>query len=807
MWRFFGLILLVAGWCVGGATMFAADQATQPLVVCAVPNSLPRMGKSEDGTPQGLDVAVMQLVAKELGRTLEFHWCANAGCSWNCVRQKKCDVVIGQPHGSGPGKEIAWSQPYSGSRFGLVTHNDSPRFVDPADLSGQRVGKVAGSAGLTAPDRTVVEFKTREELLAAASDGKVNAAFVDDDFAAWHLHRHPDLPLRRVAEYVPRERWNFGFAVRAADELLLKEINRALSKLEANGQISKAFADQGVPFRAPFSAEEKKPAVAETWKKIREKGELTLSMDPANLPYSGADDDKPGFDVELARELAEIWQVKLKLEWMDIHRETAIGELLDGDCDLAFGAAIDPHAMDDEEPLDGKVIYSVPYYGTGYFLVVRDDGEAVKSLAELAGEKSRRIGAEAGSIADYRLRQRGYLRRLFRTQLSALKSLHDEGIDYGYLWANAGWTLHTSPELKLRLVPDYVPEDHWNIAVALRKGDVELKRHVDEALEQLIATGKVARALEKYHVPYLPPFEELKRAVPGDAKSSALDAKSPLAPDSDVIRHRPSDRGVEPKMSVRQKSKQGYSDLERIRSAGVLIVGLDQNSLPFSSAHPEPRGLDYELAGLLAEELGVKLQVYWGYSSHDSYPSKLATKKLCDVMLGVTPDDRFGRRVNYSEPYYFAEYQRVFSQAAGAPSVETPLAMERGLALRGVESRLIHEYPSLDRILLAVAEGKEQAGYVLSSKSRWLAETLCPGQLQWESNETDRPNRFPVCVAVRKGETDLAAAINQAFEELSRSGKLAAVFDRWHMSDLIPREKETAADRGLSPSSRTSDSP
>ena len=42
-----------------------------------------------------------------------------------------------------------------------------------------------------------------------------------------------------------------------------------------------------------------------------------------------------------------------------------------------------------------------------------------------------------------------------------------------------------------------------------------------------------------------------------------------------------------------------------------------------------------------AEELGVSLRVYWAYSAHDSYPSKLAAKQLCDVILGVMPDDRF----------------------------------------------------------------------------------------------------------------------------------------------------------------------
>ena len=90
-----------------------------------------------------------------------------------------------------------------------------------------------------------------------------------------------------------------------------------------------------------------------------------------------------------------------------------------------------------------------------------------------------------------------------------------------------------------------------------------------------------------------------------------------------------------------QTSKHAYSGLARVRSAGELVVGLDQNNLPFSTAHPEPAGLDHEIAGLLAEELGVRLRVYWAYSSHDSYPSKLAAKGLCDVILGVMPDDRF----------------------------------------------------------------------------------------------------------------------------------------------------------------------
>jgi len=735
------------------------DTKQKPLVVCAVPDAMPRTGKADDGSPQGLDLAVANLVARELGRPLEVHWCASAACSWKCVHEKRCDVVVGQPHGSGPSREIAWSTAYSGSRFGLVVERGTQAIHSHADLAGKRVGIVAGSLALAAQGHTTVEFKSREKLLEEFSASRLDAAFVDDDFAAWYLHAHPDLPLARVAEYVPRERWNMGFAVRAADAALLKELNRALAGVVLNGLVSKAFSEQGVDYRAPFTNSEGKPLAVNSWKKIRERGEIAVSMDPANLPYSSAKGDRPGFDVELARALADELGVKLRIDWIDIHRKTAVGQLLDGQCDLAFGAAVEPRAVDDEEELAEKVIYSRPYYGTGYFLVKRKGGPSAKSLADLEGEASRRLGAEAGSVADYVLRQQGLLRRLFRTQLSALKSLSDGGIDYAYLWGNVGWTLHASPEFEVEIAPGYVPEHHWNIAIAMRKGDDELKTHVDEAIKKLIDENVVSRALESYHVPYFPAFDSQQA----------------------VIRHPPADRGPEPKMNSRQRSKRRYGGLERIRSAGVLVVGLDHNSLPFSAAHPEPAGLDYEIAGLLAEKLDVSLKIFWGYSSHDSYPSKLAAKELCDVMLSVMPDDRFGARVAFSKPYYFSDYRLVIAAGASRPDEKTPLAVERGLALRGIGDRNVHESADLESILRAVALGQEAAGYVSAPRASWLAHQKWPDKLEFIPGEADSVDRFPICAAVRKNEGDLKTAIDRALEEFAQSGKLREVFARWHI--------------------------
>jgi ABC-type amino acid transport substrate-binding protein len=764
------VLILCCAWAPQHAGHGEGDRAAGPpakaLTVCALPTAMPRTGKTPDGTPQGLDVAVAQLVGRSLGRTIEFHWCASAECGWRCLPEGRCDVVVGQPHDSGPPRGVAWSVPYAGAQFGLVVSRDAQGIRSLADLRGKRVGVVTGTVPLSEKDHAVVRFKTREELLDEFVAAGLDAAFLDADFAAWYLHDRPQLALRLVAEHVPREHWNMALAVRAEDAQLVVEINRALAQLAGSGELRKVYAGHGMPFRPPFTGTARQQAAPNTWRRVLDRRELVVSMDPANLPYSGAKDERPGLDVELAQALARQLQVKLRIEWLDTQRESAVGELLQRQCDLVLGEAVDVNAVADDEELAGKVLYSRPYYGTGYVLVRRKDGPRVRSLSELQGARSQRLGTEAGSVADYRLRQRGYLRRLFRNQLATLKALNDSDIDFAYLWANAGWTLHVSPDFDLELVADYVPEDHWNIAIAMCQGDDELKRHVDAALDALTKDGTVARTLARYHVPHFAPFPE-----PGPEGQGKVEG---------VIRHEIADRGREPQMERIQVSKHAYSGLAKVRSAGELVVGLDQNNLPFSTAHPRPAGLDYEIAGLLAEQLGVSLRVYWAYSTHDSYPSKLSSKQLCDVILGVMPDDRFARRVLYSRPYYLASYRMVIRSGESAPTEAESVAVEEGVAIRGLKGRKVHSYPSTEAILEAVATGREKAGYVISTRGPWLAERRWPGQITFLP-APDSVDSFPIGAAVRKADRDLKDAIDRAWDELERTNRLAEAFARWHI--------------------------
>jgi polar amino acid transport system substrate-binding protein len=778
------LLLTVLGAQAGAPARGGADDLaaapTKVLTVCALPASMPRTGKAPDGTPQGVDAAVVQQVGRILGRKVEFHWCANAGCAWSCLPAGRCDVVAGQPLGSGPAQAVAWSVPYAGAQFGLVVPRGVEGIRSLADLRGKRVGIVAGTVALAENDHAVARFSSREAAMDGFAAGALDAAFMDADFAGWYLHAHPRLELKLVPEYVPRERWNMAMAVRAKDTRLLVEINRALAQLAESGELKKIYAESALPFRPAFTAANVQKTSPNTWERIRNRRELVVSMDPANLPYSAAKGEHPGFDVELARALAQQLDVKLRIDWLDIQHETAVGELLRHECDLVLGEAAAANTVVDDEELAGKILYSRPYYGTGYVLVQRKDGARVRSLAELKGVRSQRLGTEAGSVADYSLRQRGYLRRLFRNQLATLKALNDGDIDYGYLWANVGWTLHVSPDFNLKLVTDYVPEDHWNIAVAMCRGDDELKQHIDAALDALINDGTVVRAMAGYRVPYFAPFP----AETGDAKG-AVEKR---------IQHAIADRGPEPQMQKIQTSKHGYTGLARVRSAGELVVAMDQNNLPFSSAHPEPAGLDYEIAELLARHLGVRLRVYWAIAAHDSYRSKLSAKGLCDLILGAIPDARFEQRVLFSRPYYDARYQLVIRAGEDRPTAREPVAVEQGVAVRGLDGRMVRPYPSTEAILEAVASGTEKAGYVISTRSAWMAQKRWPGKLVFLTT-AESVDHLPICAALRKTDGDLKDAIDQGWDELDRTGQLARVFARWHIpyesGAVVNRKKES----------------
>jgi polar amino acid transport system substrate-binding protein len=253
-----------------------------------------------------------------------------------------------------------------------------------------------------------------------------------------------------------------------------------------------------------------------TWQRIQGQGYFTVSLDPDNLPYSSRDGKQKGIEVELGHALAKQLGLTATIHWLPTAHQTSLGALLAHKCDLVMGLPIDPRLHDDDDPAGSRIAYTRPYCRTGYLLFVRKTGPRIKRLDELKGEQSNRLGTQAGTLADFALKQRGYQRKLYGSQESALKAVADGQIDFAYLWSNAAWLVRPSEKPAVEIVQPYELEDWRDMAIAVRGGDDEFRKQLDRALAELVQQQVIERLLTRYHLPYYPPTEAKAKPSPRD---------------------------------------------------------------------------------------------------------------------------------------------------------------------------------------------------------------------------------------------------------------------------------------------------
>jgi polar amino acid transport system substrate-binding protein len=125
---------------------------------------------------------------------------------------------------------------------------------------------------------------------------------------------------------------------------------------------------------------------------IRGKGYVRVCADPANLPFSSAEGSVPGFELELAKAIAERLGVRAQFHWMLTWVRPG-WELKKGNCDLFLGLPVTAHYRESNP----WIAVSRPYYTMNYAILTTSDA-SVTSPADLAGK---RVAVDAGRPAEY----------------------------------------------------------------------------------------------------------------------------------------------------------------------------------------------------------------------------------------------------------------------------------------------------------------------------------------------------------------------------------------------------------------------
>ena len=234
---------------------------------------------------------------------------------------------------------------------------------------------------------------------------------------------------------------------------------------------------------------------ARPWDQIRERGEISVCANPNALPYASDKADTPGFQIEIARALAQQLGVQLKVEWIIPRMRAALV-----DCDMLMDSIVQ------REPLSPALKLSVPYQTSGVALAFAPGKKTVATYHDLsAGMK---VGVMMGSLASMIISKTPATMVPFGFEEDLVAAIASGEIDVGAISpATAGYHNLKNPAHAVTVVhaEDAEPELKWTVAIGLRRADEALVTAVNGALAKLLADGAIGNIYKKYAVDYRRP--------------------------------------------------------------------------------------------------------------------------------------------------------------------------------------------------------------------------------------------------------------------------------------------------------------
>jgi len=229
---------------------------------------------------------------------------------------------------------------------------------------------------------------------------------------------------------------------------------------------------------------------ANTLEKIQKRGYLLWGSDAeGGAPYIFPDPKDPskliGFEVDLADEIAQ--ELGVRPQQAQNAWDSLVPALMRGDSDIAMnGIEITPRR-------EKEVLFSKPYYIFTEQLVVRKDEEAIQGVDDLKGKK---VGTLSGTVAqDILMNTGGVDVKIYAGQVEPYEDLAIGRLDAVLLDLPIA-AYYAKPNPKLKYAGPPVGEGFY--AIAIRKGDEDLKKRIDEILDKLIKTGRLKEIYEKW---------------------------------------------------------------------------------------------------------------------------------------------------------------------------------------------------------------------------------------------------------------------------------------------------------------------
>lgn len=224
--------------------------------------------------------------------------------------------------------------------------------------------------------------------------------------------------------------------------------------------------------------------------------------------------------------------------------------------------------------------------------------------------------------------------------------------------------------------------------------------------------------------------------------------------------------------------------LDDVMKTGKLRVALTLDYPPFGAVDTsmKPEGYDVEMASLIADSLGVAVELV-PVSSANKIPY-IQTRKA-DVLLNIGANPERAKVVDFSEPYA-PYYIGVFGPADIKISTIDDLAGKSIATTRGsFEETILSKQAPAGTDIRRYEDNATTISAFMSSQTQLIATGNIVAAAIIAKNPVRRPEQkllllnSPVRAAVFKGEARLLEAANKAIAKAKTDGTLSTMAKNW----------------------------
>lgn len=228
--------------------------------------------------------------------------------------------------------------------------------------------------------------------------------------------------------------------------------------------------------------------------------------------------------------------------------------------------------------------------------------------------------------------------------------------------------------------------------------------------------------------------------------------------------------------------------LADIREAGVIRVCADPHNLPFSDQDLAPAGYELEIAGKIADGLGVRLDYLWFHTGYGKRALRQLQEGRCDFFMGL-PTAMAGSlpRLALSRPYYVTGFvpvarprpglRQLSELKDGKVGVEMMTVADFQLFRQGYDREL---YRKQADIFQALAAGQIAAGLMWYPTAAWLIKGAPEAGLDVLAGAPGLG--YEIAVAVRREDESLHLAIDAILDRLETAGGIRQILQRYGLS-------------------------